>query len=78
MTRAKQGLHLIAPLRYYVPQQARHGDAHVYGARSRFMTERLLTCFDRISWPHSVGEPEARGKPSEVRLDVAGKLRDMW
>jgi DNA helicase-2/ATP-dependent DNA helicase PcrA len=42
MTRAKQSLTLVAPLRFHVTQQARDGDRHVYGARSRFVTETLL------------------------------------
>ena len=42
MTRAKQSLQLIAPLRYHVTQQRRDGDKHVYGARSRFMTDPLM------------------------------------
>lgn len=42
MTRAKHSLSLITPLRYHVTQQHRHGDKHVYGARSRFMTDSLL------------------------------------
>ena len=32
MTRAKNDLHLIAPLKYYVANQPKHGDRHVYGA----------------------------------------------
>ena len=40
MTRARHALDLIAPLKYYVGQQARYGDAHVYGTRSRFLTGR--------------------------------------
>ena len=32
MTRAKTKLDLIAPLKYYVTQQSRMGDRHVYGA----------------------------------------------
>ncbi len=78
MTRAKKSLHLIAPLRYYVPQQARHGDRHVYGARSRFMTETLMECFDCISWPHSVAEPQPTADSPKVFLDAGGKLKDMW
>src|SRR5690606_30315702 len=47
MTRAKQDLRLIVPLKYYVTQQAKTGDAHVYGARSRFMTPALLERFEQ-------------------------------
>ena len=77
MTRAKTDLHLIAPLRYYVTQQSRRGDAHVYGARSRFMTRSVLAQFEQVSWPVAeagVTTP-AQNAP---RVDVAGMLRGMW
>ena len=49
MTRARNELHLCAPLKYAVTQQPKNGDAHVYGAKSRFMTDKVLDCFERIS-----------------------------
>ena len=42
MTRARNELHLCAPLKYAVTQQAKNGDKHVYGAKSRFMTDKVL------------------------------------
>ncbi|MGH8688668.1 MAG: ATP-dependent helicase, partial [Burkholderiales bacterium] len=76
MTRAKTHLDLISPLKYYVTQQSRMGDRHVYGARSRFLTRAVLACFDELAW----GEPAdpARPTPSTARVDVAARLRDMW
>ena len=77
MTRAKTDLHLIAPLRYYVTQQSRRGDAHVYGARSRFMTGSVLAQFEQITWPMSqAGAPLPSA--NAPRVDVAGMLRGMW
>jgi DNA helicase-2/ATP-dependent DNA helicase PcrA len=77
MTRAKTDLHLIAPLRYYVTQQSRRGDAHVYGARSRFMTRALLSRFQEVTWP--VADAAASPASTHVpRVDVAGMLRGMW
>ena len=37
MTRAKDALHLMTPLRFHVHGQAARGDKHVYAARSRFL-----------------------------------------
>ena len=51
MTRARNELHLCAPLKYAVTQQAKDGDAHVYGAKSRFMTDKVMDCFERASYP---------------------------
>ena len=50
MTRARNELHLCAPLKYAVTQQAKDGDAHVYGAKSRFMTDKVLDCFERTTF----------------------------
>ena len=77
MTRAKTDLHLIAPLKYYVAQQSRTGDRHVYGATSRFLTPAVLACLERISWPAG-GVAEAVRTPAASSVDVAGRLREMW
>ena len=66
MTRAKTDLELIAPLKYYVTQQSRMGDRHVYGARSRFVTDELMTCLE----PVSCG--------IEPVVKIAASLRAMW
>ncbi len=42
MTRAKESLSLIRPLKYWVPEQTRLGDKHVYGAKSRFLTPAVM------------------------------------
>jgi DNA helicase-2/ATP-dependent DNA helicase PcrA len=78
MTRARQSLHLIAPLRYHVTQQRRDGDKHVYGARSRFMTDNLMRTMQARFF--GTTEPNAaRLVPGSNRqIDVAGRLREMW
>jgi DNA helicase-2/ATP-dependent DNA helicase PcrA len=79
MTRAKRDLHLIAPLKYYITQQSRTGDAHVYGARSRFMTDGLLAQFEQKAWP-ATREAALRAfdARTNVRVDAAAVLRAMW
>jgi len=42
ITRAKESLSLIRPLKYWVPEQARYGDKHIYGAKSRFLTPTVM------------------------------------
>ena len=76
MTRAKTELHLIAPLKYYLTQQSRSGDRHVYGAKSRFLTREMMACLAPLSW----GEADAEHLPAGGRpgVDVAGKLRSLW
>ena len=78
MTRAKTDLHLIAPMKYYVTQQARMGDRHVYGAKSRFMTRPVMACLEQVTWPEgaeSAGHPCTRDAP---QVDVASHLRSLW
>jgi DNA helicase II / ATP-dependent DNA helicase PcrA len=78
ITRARHALHLIAPVKYYVAQQARYGDAHVFGTRSRFMTARVMETFDTVTWP---ADPLAdrRDAPCDLpRIDVAVQLRKFW
>jgi DNA helicase-2/ATP-dependent DNA helicase PcrA len=76
MTRAKRDLHLIAPLKYYVTQQSRMGERHVYGAKSRFLTREVMACLQETTFGEAL-EKEAAigGKPG---VDVAAQLRGMW
>jgi DNA helicase-2/ATP-dependent DNA helicase PcrA len=76
MTRAKTDLHLISPLKYYVTQQSRMGDRHVYGAKSRFMTREVLACCEEIAH-YDPSESEKREKAA-APVDVASRLRSMW
>jgi DNA helicase-2/ATP-dependent DNA helicase PcrA len=78
MTRAKQELHLIAPLRFYVTQQSRSGDRYVHGARSRFLTDSVLERFERAAWPAQPESTAALREPGGSRIDVAARLRDLW
>ena len=78
MTRARNEHYLCAPLKFPLTQQPRTGDAHVYGARSRFVSEKVLKCCEQGAWHGSqVGE----GTLNEARtdtIDVGSKLKDMW
>ena len=75
MTRAKNDLHLIAPLKYYVANQPKNGDRHVYGARSRFLTKAVMATLDAITWPED-GDQASPPASSTARVNVAGKLRE--
>jgi DNA helicase-2/ATP-dependent DNA helicase PcrA len=78
MTRARQSLQLIAPLKYHVTQQRRDGDKHVYGARSRFMTDRLMQTM-QAKFHGRAEHGNAKLVPrTGKQLDVAGSMREMW
>jgi DNA helicase-2/ATP-dependent DNA helicase PcrA len=76
MTRARTELHLVAPLRFYVTQQSRMGDRHVYGAKSRFLTREVMRCLEQVAFGETP-EAEARAQGGAA-VDVAGRLRGMW
>jgi DNA helicase II / ATP-dependent DNA helicase PcrA len=78
MTRARNELYLCQPLKFPLTQQPRNGDAHVYGARSRFATDKVLKCCEQSAFQ---GQQSGEGLISEARaekIDVATKLKDMW
>ncbi|MEP6546936.1 MAG: ATP-dependent helicase [Gammaproteobacteria bacterium] len=77
MTRARNELHLCAPLKYQVTQQAKDGDKHVYGAKSRFMTDKVLDTFERISMRNMRGVESLR-EGEGTTVDVGSQLKDMW
>lgn len=76
MTRAKNRLVLVNPFKYFVPEQPKYGDRHVYGAKSRFLTDPVLATLDTTHWS---SRPEARPAwdPS-IRVDLKGRARAMW
>ncbi len=77
MTRARDHLHLVQPLRFFVRQQHRHGDAHIFAPRSRFLPDAILDRFERRAFGE-VGEEGAPDRSAPHRVDVASRLRGMW
>jgi DNA helicase-2/ATP-dependent DNA helicase PcrA len=77
MTRAKTSLDLLAPVKYFVTQQSRMGDRHVYGAKSRFLTREVMACLEPVAWSDETTTLHRRSRGTNV-VDVAGKLRSMW
>jgi DNA helicase-2/ATP-dependent DNA helicase PcrA len=78
MTRAKNALTLVHPLRFFLRQQARYGDRHVFTPRTRFIPDSLLAHFDRSS-PSTVNpNNDVAPGPEAPRVDVAARLKQMW
>ena len=81
MTRARDDVSLVVPLRFAVTSQAPRSDAHVYGARSRFLTEKVLKTIEETVFHGShLGEAGLAGAAdsSAPTLDVAQRARQMW
>jgi DNA helicase-2/ATP-dependent DNA helicase PcrA len=77
MTRARNELHLCAPLKYQVTQQPKDGDRHVYGAKSRFMTDKVLEAFEKTTYRSLSGAASLRAAEAAT-LDVVAELKEMW
>ncbi len=77
MTRARNELHLCAPLKYQVTQQAKDGDRHVYGAKSRFMTDKVLETFEKTTY-RSLSGAESLRAGEAATVDVVAELKEMW
>jgi hypothetical protein len=76
-------LQLCVPLKVPVAQQSVSGDAHVYGARSRFMSEKVLKTMEPVSIQSSLLGLSATpgGTPGQVQgasLDASARLKAMW
>jgi DNA helicase-2/ATP-dependent DNA helicase PcrA len=75
MTRARDELHVILPQRFYVSQQAKHGDRSVFASRTRFITNGMLDSFERVA-PRST-QVRAPAAPL-VPVDLAARARQRW
>jgi len=78
MTRAKNELHLVHPLRFYVHRQHRHGERHVYAPLSRFLPGSIANRFETVSHGRGLGADDDPAGGPGVRVDVAARLREMW
>ncbi|TIN08524.1 ATP-dependent helicase [Mesorhizobium sp.] len=77
MTRAKDGLHLVMPQRFFVHGQAARGDRHVYASRTRFIPASILGAFEQTSWASVQATDDPRRQP-QVRVNLGARMRDMW
>jgi DNA helicase-2/ATP-dependent DNA helicase PcrA len=77
MTRARQHLHLMYPMRLFRSYQHRHGDGHVLTLRSRFIPDSILDMFERCAQGRAVSQPIPAAGPS-IQVDVAARMREMW
>jgi DNA helicase-2/ATP-dependent DNA helicase PcrA len=80
LTRAQNDLLLVMPLKFHLTHQSRQGDAHVYGGKSRFLTEKVQKTLDPHTFHGStLGAGDALSdSAAPVKVDVGARLRDMW
>ncbi len=78
MTRARDELRIMTPLRFYVHGQAARGDRNVFASRTRFIPGKALGRFERVSWPAATAAAPLRPTGAGPRIDVGARLRGMW
>jgi DNA helicase-2/ATP-dependent DNA helicase PcrA len=78
MTRAKNELTLVAPLRFQVTSQPKSADAHVYGGKSRFFTEKVVRCFDESAFHGTHMSDTTLQQAETATVDVKSRLKQMW
>jgi len=78
MTRAKQHLHLVQPLRFFRTHQPRFGSGHTIAPRSRFLTDEILTLFARRAATAPEAAADSLALQPVVSVDIGARLRGMW
>jgi DNA helicase-2/ATP-dependent DNA helicase PcrA len=78
MTRAKNSLAIIHPLRFFIRQQHRLGDRHVFTPRTRFIPDAIVDRFDRVVPAGPAGDDAPSPAGAKPRIDVAARLRATW
>ncbi len=76
LTRAKNKLVIVSPFKYFIPEQARFGDRHVYGTKSRFLTDPVLKTVVSTHWASRFAGGIAWN--NEVKVDLQHRVRAMW
>jgi DNA helicase-2/ATP-dependent DNA helicase PcrA len=78
MTRAKEHLYLIQPLRFFRTQQHRFGNGHTIAPRSRFLADDVLTLYTRRAAPTPKTAADRVAPTPAVNIDIGARLREMW
>lgn len=79
MTRAKDHLSLMLPHKFYVHQQGKRGDKHLYASRTRFIPAAITGHFEARTWP-----PRGQARADTARtttsptVDLGARMRSMW
>jgi DNA helicase-2/ATP-dependent DNA helicase PcrA len=78
MTRAKEHLYLVQPIKFFRTQQHRYGNGHMFAPRSRFLPDDILPLFTRTTAPMAVLAGKTSAPQSAVSIDIGARLRGMW
>ena len=78
MTRAKEHLYLVQPLKFFRTQQYRFGNGYMMAPRSRFLPEDIMTLLTGMAAPTAMAAADISAPQAVVGIDVGARVRDMW
>jgi DNA helicase-2/ATP-dependent DNA helicase PcrA len=78
MTRAKQHLHLVQPLRFFRTHQHRFGSGYTIAPRSWFLPDDILPLFTRRAAATPEAVADTLSLQPVVSVDIGARLRGMW
>jgi DNA helicase II / ATP-dependent DNA helicase PcrA len=79
LTRAKHYLQVLVPQRFYVSQQTRSGDRHVYGSLTRFIPPMVAELFETVVSARPDGSgPAALVGLDGIELDIQSSTASFW
>jgi hypothetical protein len=78
MTRAKQHLYLVQPIKFFRSLQHRYGNGHIFAPRSQFLSDDILPLVTRTAAPMAVLAENTPAPQTAVSLDIGARLRGMW
>ena len=76
MTRAQNDLYLLSPLKFHLTSAPKSSDAHVYGGRSRFLTDKVLKCLEPHTFQGSTVGDAALDGSADTSLDISARLKE--
>ncbi|MBU6440789.1 MAG: ATP-dependent helicase [Betaproteobacteria bacterium] len=78
MTRAREHLEVLVPQRFFVTQQARYGDAHVYALPSRFLDASVRARMHERTVPAPRHVDTHSLPPDASTVDLASRVASRW
>jgi DNA helicase-2/ATP-dependent DNA helicase PcrA len=75
LTRAKDLLEVLFPLRYYHKKHAM-GDRHSYAQLTRFLPDSVVECFERVSL--EAAEKQETSANIKAASEIRSKIAAMW
>jgi len=78
MTRARDDLHIVVPQRFFVHQQARNGDRHLFASRTRFIPHSIADRFESVTWPRRQASADTLPTVNSQAIDLKARLGGMW